>query len=145
MSKGRSASQLAGQRFGRLTVIERTTPRGAHNVRWACQCRCGKRLTVLGVSLRSGATRSCGCLRREKSRERMKMSHALSAGVSSHYRAKAAIDAIFGSKPREIDRRPKRWRGARDSAESLAMALGIRPPDVRMKNVVVHLMDKECC
>jgi hypothetical protein len=55
----------AGQRFGRLVVIERnfTNPRnGAH---WLCQCDCGKRVVTRGSRLRVGATRSCGCLKKE--------------------------------------------------------------------------------
>lgn len=55
---------LTGQRFGRLTVLER-----AQNIEketaWLCQCDCGKEHIVLGKSLRQGKAKSCGCLRDE--------------------------------------------------------------------------------
>lgn len=50
---------------GRLTVIERG-PNGPHgHARWWCKCTCGKRVLVAGSQLRSGKTKSCGCLRDE--------------------------------------------------------------------------------
>lgn len=55
---------LTGQRFGRLTVIERAQNQGKH-VAWLCQCDCGKTTTVKGTLLRSGKTQSCGCIRTE--------------------------------------------------------------------------------
>lgn len=71
---------LTGQRFGRLTVLERgedyisppsATGYGDRTVspRWICQCDCGRRVLVMGASLRRGASRSCGCLRRERTIE----------------------------------------------------------------------------
>lgn len=55
---------LTGRRFGRLVVIERT------GRRWSCRCDCGNTKTLPGDRLRSGETRSCGCLRREVSSAR---------------------------------------------------------------------------
>ena len=55
---------LTGKSFGRLTVLERAANAGAH-VRWSCRCECGNAKVVQGASLRSGATKSCGCLSRE--------------------------------------------------------------------------------
>ena len=61
---------MIAQRFGRLTVIERVSqPR--QPVRWLCHCSCGNEITVAAGCLRSGNTRSCGCLRAETSRQRM--------------------------------------------------------------------------
>lgn len=56
---------LVGERFGRLTVVERldSTERG-HSM-WLCRCDCGAEKSVLGTSLRKGATKSCGCLSKE--------------------------------------------------------------------------------
>ena len=63
---------LTGQKFGRLTVIERAknTKHGA--ARWRCKCKCGKETIVIGDELRKGATRSCGCLAKEVTSNRMK-------------------------------------------------------------------------
>src|SRR5215216_3122878 len=54
--------KLTGQRFGRLTVVAlhpKRTCRG--QVRWLCQCDCGKRKVVNEIGLRVGGTISCGC------------------------------------------------------------------------------------
>lgn len=54
------AINIAGQRFGRLTVIERvaSTKAQAH---WRCVCDCGKETVVRSQDLRNGHTKSCGC------------------------------------------------------------------------------------
>lgn len=51
---------LAGTEFGRLTVVETD---GSY--KWKCSCVCGAVVSVLTASLRSGNTKSCGCLRNE--------------------------------------------------------------------------------
>lgn len=60
---------LTGQRFGRLTVIERAknyvSPNGRQAARWICLCDCGNKTTVVGGDLRTGRTRSCGCFEQE--------------------------------------------------------------------------------
>ena len=62
-----------GDRFERLTVIERSQPKvspsGQVHVRWLCLCDCGNKVTVAGNDLASGYTKSCGCLHREKVKE----------------------------------------------------------------------------
>ena len=55
---------LTGQKFGRLSVIERDTTI-KKGVYWKCICDCGNTKTIYGGDLRSGATQSCGCLNRE--------------------------------------------------------------------------------
>jgi hypothetical protein len=61
----RQLINLVGQRFGRLTVIERVenSPRG--EPMWMCICDCGNRRIVYGQNLRAGRVKSCGCLSRE--------------------------------------------------------------------------------
>ena len=51
-----------GNRYGLLTVKQYygTDHNGA---RWLCECDCGNEIVVKGLKLRSGNTRSCGCLR----------------------------------------------------------------------------------
>ena len=55
---------LTGQRFGRWSVIARAPNLGTHAA-WRCVCNCGAASVVVGYSLRSGATTSCGCYQRE--------------------------------------------------------------------------------
>lgn len=57
---------LTGQVFGRLIVLKRdTTVEKSKGVYWICKCECGNIKSILGASLRKGATVSCGCLNKE--------------------------------------------------------------------------------
>ncbi len=64
---------LTGLKFGKLTVIERTTdyisPSGNKIARWLCKCDCGNLSKINGASLKRG-TSSCGCLQKEMVRTR---------------------------------------------------------------------------
>lgn len=51
---------LAGQRFGKLTVLEPAENIGSKTV-WRCRCDCGKEVAVKTCYLRSGHVVSCGC------------------------------------------------------------------------------------
>ena len=52
----------AGERHGRLVVLERAQGMGKRRVYWRCQCDCGRTTLVVADKLSSGKTRSCGCL-----------------------------------------------------------------------------------
>lgn len=56
---------LKGQTFGRLTVISFSHKDKREKFFWNCKCICGKEKVIRGEKLRSGNTRSCGCLQRE--------------------------------------------------------------------------------
>lgn len=60
---------LTGQRFGRLLIIERNGSNKNGRAMWRCRCDCGEEVTILGSMLINGKAMSCGCLRRERSRE----------------------------------------------------------------------------
>lgn len=74
---------LVGERFGRLVVTARAEDKvyeksGKHKSQWYCDCDCGnKNKIILGSSLTSGSTQSCGCLHSEVSSEtaKTKISH----------------------------------------------------------------------
>ena len=59
---GRNLKDETGNRYGRLTVLGLYTTEGYGGAVWSCHCDCGKDINVLGTRLRSGNTRSCGCL-----------------------------------------------------------------------------------
>lgn len=52
-------TSIQGSKFALLTAIERTTGKF-----WKCQCDCGNTTVVPSDKLKSGHTKSCGCLRR---------------------------------------------------------------------------------
>ncbi len=53
---------LTGQRFNMLTVIERAGRNENSQIMWRCRCDCGAMTVVRGHRLRTGHTKSCGCL-----------------------------------------------------------------------------------
>lgn len=52
---------LIGHRYGRLTVIREMPRQGKHRM-WRCLCECSKTVTTRQARLRSGETKSCGCI-----------------------------------------------------------------------------------
>lgn len=83
MAKG-SAENMIGVRFARWQVIGRAPNRGGSAV-WDCRCDCGVVKAVYGQNLRRGLSRSCGCLHREMTGDR----------VRTHGMAKSPIYAIW--------------------------------------------------
>lgn len=60
------AHERVGRVFGRVTVVRATDERTSDGRRlWLCRCICGKHFKVALKGLRSGNTRSCGCLKVE--------------------------------------------------------------------------------
>ena len=55
------ASDLIGNRYGKLLVIERAENNKRGNTQWLCKCDCGKTKVALGYDLTHGRTVSCGC------------------------------------------------------------------------------------
>ena len=55
------AEDITGQRFGRLTVMKRVGTADRKAI-WRCRCDCGKKTDVRSSDLKSGNTKSCGCL-----------------------------------------------------------------------------------
>lgn len=56
---------LTGQKFGRLIVIKRDGNNKKREALWLCKCECGKFTKTRTYSLKSGVTKSCGCLQKE--------------------------------------------------------------------------------
>lgn len=63
-------TELSRDRYGRLVVVSDGYIGKSGHVSFQCQCDCGKRIEVYGSSLKSGRTKSCGCLRKEMNKER---------------------------------------------------------------------------
>ena len=59
------AIDRTGEKFGRLTAVEKVGKASNGAVIWRCLCECGKITDVSASSLKTGGTRSCGCLKRE--------------------------------------------------------------------------------
>ena len=60
------ALNLIGQKYGRLTVLEKLPDRDKYKkVVWKCICDCGETANVNTKNIRTGNTTSCGCYHKE--------------------------------------------------------------------------------
>lgn len=86
-----SKYNLAGKVFGRLFVatFSHYEPKN-RSYYWICVCECGAEKKIKGAALRSGVTKSCGCIQKEK---------AKSAGdrTKTHGMSKTKVYAIWDS------------------------------------------------
>lgn len=59
---------ISGQKFGRLTVLYKSTIKSgtSREIKWLCKCDCGNYRLVNGGMLRNANTQSCGCLKIER-------------------------------------------------------------------------------
>jgi hypothetical protein len=63
---------ITGQRFGKLTAIKEHHQGIQGRWHWLCKCDCGNKVIILGINLRNGNTKSCGCLKSEITAKRNK-------------------------------------------------------------------------
>jgi recombination endonuclease VII len=82
---GRKIKDLAGRKFGIVTVISLSDKRykASGGAFWTCVCECGNIATLWGPSLRNGHTTSCGCregmrVNTEPSKTNLKYKYGLS-------------------------------------------------------------------
>jgi hypothetical protein len=102
---------LTGKRFGRLTVLGRDENR-IGDPRYLCVCSCPRktRKVILGYSLTTGKTRSCGCIRKEQIAERSTKRHV--PGITDEELRALYIDQEL-------------------SSQEISDRLGVTPPTVR--------------
>jgi len=62
---GRPIINLIGEKYGKLTVIQRVKrpEHILHGTYWLCSCDCGGEIIVNAGDLKKGGTASCGCMR----------------------------------------------------------------------------------
>lgn len=58
---------LTGRRFGQLVAVQVDSKTKSGNSKWLCECDCGKKTVVIGSKLKTGHTKSCGCLKTSQS------------------------------------------------------------------------------
>ena len=85
---------MIGKKFNRLTIVSRAANDGTRAV-WNCVCDCGNTLSVQGKKLRSGHTKSCGCIRKETTAKQGKIN-------TKHGLSRTRGYARFHSRLREI-------------------------------------------
>lgn len=62
-------TQLLGQVFGKLSVLECAGLNKFDQITWLCQCECGNQIVVRTSALTCGESRSCGCGRSEAAKK----------------------------------------------------------------------------
>lgn len=80
---------LTNERFGKLKVIKRVENNEHNQVCWLCRCDCGNEKIIIGQSLKSGATTSCGCLQKNAVKEFCKKS------FTTHGMAKTRLNNVY--------------------------------------------------
>ena len=93
-----SFHDLTGQKFGRLTVVNRAGTGKDKQVLWLCKCDCGSNCIVFASNLRKGHTKSCGCLQKEATSKANK-THGM-----RHSRLYHIWNAMIGRCHRKADR-----------------------------------------
>lgn len=68
------ANDLTGKKFGKLEVIG-VHDTGSRKTHYVCQCDCGNVKVVRADALISGATKSCGCIKKEQDKINLSANH----------------------------------------------------------------------
>ena len=68
------ANDLTGKKFGKLEVIG-VHDTGSRKTYYVCQCDCGNIKVVRADALISGATKSCGCIKKEQDKINLTANH----------------------------------------------------------------------
>jgi 5-methylcytosine-specific restriction endonuclease McrA len=90
----RSQQDLSGQRFGKLLVLEcvGTQNCGGRYITYLCRCDCGSVYAYHGRNLKSGNTKSCGCVSSFHSPETQRKAHEKLAQGFAVKSAKSVYD-----------------------------------------------------
>lgn len=135
---------LTGQCFGRLYVV-RQAPIGLHGqTRWECQCDCGGTTVSFANNLRSGKSRSCGCLQKECAKEigvtSISHGHTRKGKATREYQTWASIrQRCYNHKKKHF-----RWYGGRgifvcrrwrNSFENFLKDMGSKPANLSIDRI----------
>lgn len=130
----------AGTVFGRLTVLE-DVYKSTDSV--LCRCECGTEKRVSAIDLTTGKTRSCGCLRRERTTTHGLSKHPLYrswAGIVSRTTdPNSAAYPNYGGRGIRIS---ERWLDLAAFIEDIEREIGPRPAGVTDAGWPLYTLDR---
>lgn len=103
---------LANKKFGKWTVIKRSSLNNHKKIMWLCRCDCGVTKEILGKSLREGTSRGCRMCQIDKNFKRHGLSKSTtyiiwSSMIARCHNAKDTAYKWYGARGIEVC---KRWR-----------------------------------
>lgn len=111
---------LTGQRFGKLVAINIVGKRGTY-IAWKCLCDCGNECIVTSSHLRSGHTKSCGCIVREHGESGTRL-HEIWHGLIQRCTNKNTVNyAYYGGRGIRIC---DEWRNSYLNFRNWALSIG---------------------
>lgn len=124
---------LAGKRFGKLTVLSRLESRRGMGF-WLCRCDCGNEREVQTGHLRQCHTQSCGCLHTEKAHRTHGLSNSPEYGVWAAMKRRCYNPRVpgwkwYGGKGIQVC---ERWR---TSFASFLTDMGPRPAGMTLERL----------
>lgn len=97
-------SNLVGQKFGRLTILERVGSKSGKSY-WLGQCDCGGTAKATASNLTRGFVTSCGCFRKEFFRgNQLPEGESGFNGLLGRYKGRARKDGLVFELPKETFR-----------------------------------------
>lgn len=94
MKKRKDMMSLVGRRFGRLAVVALWDRTPNHGLRWICRCECGGWAICRQHKLKSGLSRSCGCLKIEAFATMIEKEHVRREKVDAAVRERLDYDDL---------------------------------------------------
>ena len=127
---------LIGKKFNRLVVIERKETDKHRHIQWLCLCDCGEYIKTSGQNLKSGNTKSCGCLKKEVlknnnhyTKHNMSKTQIYKIWIGMNQRCKNPNDKDFQKYGGRGIKVCERWQGEK-GFENFLKDMGPRPSDL---------------
>lgn len=137
------AINITGQRFHRLTAIDRSCLDKHGKWHWKFKCDCGNETIALASDVKRGKIQSCGCLKAENA---VKNGSKSAGPVPRHGKAGTALYAVWKTmrqrcmNPRSADYSLYGGRGIKvcerwNSFDLFASDMGTRPPGYMIERI----------